>query len=105
MSPDLGRLLALRRVLRGGMVHCGHGGFLDHGRRVPEYIERYLAALLADGHVRIGQPQEITGYLPVRVTSAGEARYGELADSYQRRLHASRSRVGGGESPRTAAGR
>lgn len=96
MSPELGRLLALRRVHRGGVAQCGSGAFLDSGCRVPDYIGRYLAALLADGDIRPGHPQEGTGYLPLLLTSEGKVRYADLADSYQRRLHASRSGLGHG---------
>lgn len=94
MSPQLGRFLALRRVRRGGIVQFGHGVFVDRGLRVPDYIGSYLAALLADGHIHAGRPQEGTGYLRLLVTSEGEASYADLAESYQQQLLASRPGVG-----------
>lgn len=94
MSPQLGRLLALRRVRRGGILQFGHGAYVDGGRRVPDYIGAHLSALLADGHVCPGLAQEGTSYLRLLVTSAGEASYADLADSYQRRLLANRPGFG-----------
>lgn len=84
VSPDLGRWLALRRVRRGGIAQFAPGVFLDRGRPVPYYIGGSLAALLAEGHIQTGPPQERTGYLPLSLTIAGEIRYGELAGTYQR---------------------
>ncbi|MGH3915229.1 MAG: hypothetical protein ACRDTC_17755 [Pseudonocardiaceae bacterium] len=94
MSPQLGRFLALRRVRRGGIVQFGHEAFVDRGLRVPAYIESNLATLLAEGHIHPGRAQEGTGYLRLRVTSAGEASYTDLADSYRRQLRASRPGTG-----------
>lgn len=94
MSPELGRMLALRRVHRGGIAQCGYGAFIDSGRRVPDYIGRYLATLLADGDIRPGLPQEGTGYLPLLLTSEGALHYADLSDSYQRWLRANRSGLG-----------
>lgn len=83
MNPELGRWLALRRVRRGGIAQFTHGVFIDHGRPVPDYIGGSLAALLAEGHIRAGRPQENTGYVPLLLTIAGEVRYADLTDSYQ----------------------
>ncbi|MGQ0776998.1 MAG: hypothetical protein ACT4NY_21710 [Pseudonocardiales bacterium] len=94
MSPQLGRFLALRRVRRGGILQFGHGAFVDGGRRVPDYIGSHLSALLADGHIRPGLAQEGTRYLRLLVTNEGEASYADLADSYRRRLLASRPGLG-----------
>lgn len=94
MSPQLGRFLALRRVRRGGVVQFGDDAFVDWGLRVPDYIESNLATLLADGHIHPGRAQEGTGYLRLRMTSAGEACYTDLADSYRRQLQANRARAG-----------
>lgn len=94
MNPLLGRFLALRRVHRGGIVQFGHGGFVDRGHRVPDYLGSFLAALLADGHIHPGRPQEGTRYPRLLLTSAGEASYVDLADSYRRQLLASRPGIG-----------
>lgn len=83
MNPELGWWLALRRVRRGGIAQFAHGVFIDRGRPVPDYIGGSLAALLADGHVQTGRPQESTGYLPLLLTSAGEIRFADLTNSYQ----------------------
>ncbi|MGH4016382.1 MAG: hypothetical protein ACRDSL_21135 [Pseudonocardiaceae bacterium] len=91
MSPELGRLLALRRVRRGGIARFDGRVFIDHGCPVPGYIGSSLAALLADGQIRTGHPQDSTGYLPLLLTDKGQASYAELTDSYQRQLRASRS--------------
>lgn len=85
MSPELGRWLALRRVRRGGIAQFAQGVFIDRGRPVPDYIGGSLAALLAEGHLQTGHPQESTGYLPLVLTSEGENCYADLADSYQHR--------------------
>jgi len=102
VSPDLGRLLALRRVLRGGVVQFGRDAFVSCGRRVPGYIGYYLVVLLADGHVRFGHPQEGTGYLPLLATSEGELLHDHLDDAYRRRLRASRRAVGSHDGQRSA---
>lgn len=83
MNPELGRWLALRRVRRGGIAQCTHGVFIDRGRPVPDYIGGSLAALLAEGHIRPGRPQESTGYVPLMLTRSGEIRYAHLTDAYQ----------------------
>ena len=95
LSPDLGRLLALRRVLRGGVVQLGHGAFVARGRPVPNYVAYYLAALLADGHIWCGHPQEGSGYLPLLATSEGETLHDDLECAYRQRLRASRRAVAG----------
>jgi hypothetical protein len=105
VSPELGRLLALRRVRRGGIAQFGHGVFVDRGRPVPDYIGCYLADLLADGDIQTGHPQESTGYLPLVVTSEGEAHYADLADLYQRQLRTNRSGAARGGCSPAAAGR
>ncbi|MGH3908590.1 MAG: hypothetical protein ACRDTE_31055 [Pseudonocardiaceae bacterium] len=84
VSPELGRWLALRRVRRGGIAQFAEGVFIDRGRPVPDYIGGSLAALLAEGHIQTGHPQESTGYLPLVLTSQGENCYADLAESYQR---------------------
>lgn len=83
MNPELGRWLALRRVRRGGIAQFAHGVFIDRGRPVPDYIGGSLAALLAEGHIQAGCPQESTGYVPLALTRAGEIRYADLTVSYQ----------------------
>lgn len=88
MNPELGRWLALRRVRRGGIAQFTHGVFIDRGRPVPDYIGGSLAALLAEGHIRAGRPQENTGYVPLVLTIAGEIRYADLTDSYQQQRRA-----------------
>lgn len=95
MSSELGRLLALRRVRRGGIAQFDDRVFIDHGCPVPGYIGSNLTVLLADGHVRPGRPQESTGYLPLLLTDQGEVSYTELTDSYQRQLRASRPTASG----------
>ena len=105
MSPELGQLLALRRVRRGGVALFSHGVFIDRGRPVPDYIGCYLAALLADGDIRTGSPQESTGYLPLQVTGSGEAHYADLADLYQRQLRTNRIGTGHGRPSPATAGR
>lgn len=105
VSPELGRLLALRRVRRGGVVLFSHGVFVDHGRPVPDYIGCYLAALLADGDIRTGAPQKSTGHLPLQMTSSGEACHAELTDLYQRQLRANRPGTGQGRPSSATAGR
>jgi len=88
VSPDLGRLLALRRVLRGGVIRFGRDEFASRGCRVPGYIGYYLVVLLTDGHDRFGRPQEGSGYLPVLATSEGEILHDDLEYAYRRRLRA-----------------
>jgi hypothetical protein len=83
VNPELGRWLALRRVHRGGIAQFTQGVFIDRGRPVPDYIGGSLAALLAEGHIRTGRPEEGTGYLPLVLTTSGEIRYADLSDSYQ----------------------
>ena len=102
VSPDLGRLLALRRVLRGGVVQYGCDAFLSRGCPVPGYIGYYLAVLLADGHVRFGRPQEGSGYLPLLATSEGETLHDDLDDAYRQRLRASRRAGGRHDGQRSA---
>lgn len=104
MSPELGRLLALRRVHRGGIAQCGYGAFIDSGRRVPDYIGRYLATLLADGHIHPGHPHEGTGYLPLLLTSEGKAHYADLSASYERWLRANRAGLRRGYTSAATAG-
>jgi hypothetical protein len=104
VSPELGRLLALRRVHRGGITQCGHGAFIDSGRRVPDYIGRYLTTLLADGYIHPGHPQEGTGYLPLLLTGEGQASYADLSASYQRWLRANRSGLSRGDTSAATAG-
>lgn len=93
VGPDLGRWLALRRVLRGGVVQFGRDAFIARGRPVPDYIACYLAILLADGHIRCGRPQEATGCLPLLATSEGETLHDALEDEYRQRLRANRSNM------------
>lgn len=88
MNPELGRWLALRRVRRGGVAQFTHGVFIDRGRPVPDYIGGSLAALLAEGHICAGRPQESTGYVPLVLTSAGEIRYADLNHAYRQRRRA-----------------
>ena len=102
VSPDLGRLLALRRVLRGGAIRLRHDAFASCGRPVPSYIGYYLAVLLADGHVRFGRPQEGSGYLPLLITSEGELLHADLDDAYRQRLRASRRAGGSYDGQRSA---
>lgn len=102
VSPDLGRLLALRRVLRGGAIRLRHDAFASCGRPVPSYIGYYLAVLLADGHVRFGRPQEGSGYLPLLITSEGELLHADLDDAYRQRLRASRRVVDDHDGQRSA---
>ncbi|MDQ3152066.1 MAG: hypothetical protein M3R63_10215 [Actinomycetota bacterium] len=102
VSPDLGRLLALRRVLRGGVVQFSRDAFVSRGCRVPGYLGYYLVVLLADGHVRFGRPQDGTGYLPLLATSEGELLHDDLDDAYRRRLRASRRAVGHHDGRRSA---
>lgn len=92
VNAELGWWLALRRVRRGGIAEFARGVFLDRGRPVPDYIGTSLAALLAEGCIQTGLPQESTGYLPLVLTSAGKIRYADLAECYQ---HQRRMRAAG----------
>lgn len=83
VNPELGRWLALRRVRRGGIAQVAGGVFIDRGRPVPDYIGAALAALLGEGCIETGAPQESTGFLPLVLTSAGTIRYADLAECYQ----------------------
>jgi hypothetical protein len=64
VSPDLGRLLALRRVLRGGVIRFGRDEFASRGCRVPGYIGYYLVVLLTDGHARFDRPRKAAATCP-----------------------------------------
>lgn len=71
ISPELGQLLALRRVHRGHMVLVGRDHFLDHGRRIPGYLHAFLHDLLADGYLCLGEQGEGYDQRPVLMTTPG----------------------------------
>ncbi len=72
ISPELGRMLALRRVHRGHVILIGHDPFLDHGRRIPGYLHAVLRDLLADGYLYLGEPREEYDQRPVLMTTSGD---------------------------------
>lgn len=88
VNLDLGRLLALRRVLRSGVTRCSRDRFINRGHRVPGYVGYYLIMLLADGHAQLGHPEEGTGFRPVLATSEGETLHDDLEHAYRLRLRA-----------------
>ena len=64
ISPELGQLLALRRVRRGHVVLLGQGLLIDHGWPVPDYIREHLHDLLNDGHLYLGDERVGWGQWP-----------------------------------------
>lgn len=72
ISPELGRILALRKVRRGHVILIGDDRFLDQGRRFPGYLYGHLRELLAEGHLRLGEPREDWDQRPVQITTSGD---------------------------------
>ncbi|MGI9062295.1 MAG: hypothetical protein ACR2FQ_00535 [Pseudonocardiaceae bacterium] len=71
IPPELGHLLALRRVRRGHVVLLGTGLFLHQGRPIPGYLDAPLRDLLASGHLHLGERREWE-QRPVLATTSGE---------------------------------
>ncbi len=78
ISPELGRMLALRRVRRGHVILIGTDRFLDHGRRIPGYLHAFLRDLLADGYLYLSEQCEGYDQRPVLMTTSGDHLHGTL---------------------------
>lgn len=85
VSPELGQLLTLGRVRRGHVAHFDPDVFLDHGRRIPDYVRVHLGELLADGYLSLGEDRVGWGQRPVLVTAAGEQLHTKLDELLARR--------------------
>ncbi|MDQ3576903.1 MAG: hypothetical protein M3443_04735 [Actinomycetota bacterium] len=77
-SPSLVRLLALRRVRRGGVVAHGDELFTDHGHKIPAYVQPHLQALLAEGYLDLGDPDTEGDQHTLGVTETGLLLYAAL---------------------------
>lgn len=71
IGPELGQLLALRRVHRGHVVLLGEDLFIDHCRPVPSYLQTHLRDLLGTGRLRLGPERAEYGQRPVLATASG----------------------------------
>ncbi len=80
VPPELGHLLALRRIRRGHVVLVGHDLVIDHGRRTSDYIHNAVRELLDDGHLWLGEERAEWGQRPVMVTSSGEQLHTKLEE-------------------------
>ncbi|MDQ3151210.1 MAG: hypothetical protein M3R63_05605 [Actinomycetota bacterium] len=80
ISPDLGGLLALRRVHRGHVVLVGHDLLIDHGRPVPDYLRAPVHELLDDGHLYLGEERPEWRQRPVLATVSGEQLHTKLEE-------------------------
>ncbi|MGH4020653.1 MAG: hypothetical protein ACRDT0_15770 [Pseudonocardiaceae bacterium] len=78
ITPELGKLLALRRVHRGHVVLAGHDLLIDHERPVPDYIRAFLRELLDDGHLYLGEERAGWCQRPVLATASGERLHAKL---------------------------
>ncbi len=72
ISPELGQLLALRRVRRGRVVLIGTDWFVDQARRIPAYLDDFPHELLADGYLCLGEQREEYNQRPVLMTNSGD---------------------------------
>lgn len=79
ISPELGQLLALRRVRRGHVVLAGNGLLIDHERPVPDYIREPLHDLLNDGHLYLGD-ERVGAQWPVLATESGQQLHAKLEE-------------------------
>ena len=80
ISPELGQLLALRRVRRGHVVLVGHDLLIDHGFRIPDDIRDSMRELLDDGHLYLGAERAGWGQRPVLATASGEQLHTKLEE-------------------------
>ncbi|MDQ3886946.1 MAG: hypothetical protein M3308_08080 [Actinomycetota bacterium] len=72
ISPELGWLLALRRVRRGHVVLVGHHLLIDRERPVPDYLHDSVRELLDDGHLYLGEERTGWAQRPVLATASGQ---------------------------------
>jgi hypothetical protein len=78
ISAELGQMLALRKVRRGHVILIGDDRFLDQGHRFPGHLHHHLRELLAEGHLRLGEPRQDWDQRPVQVTTSGDQLHSRL---------------------------
>ncbi len=84
ISPEPGRLLALRRVRRSRVNLIGVDLFLDQGRRIPGYLHDSLRDLLADGYLYLGERHESYDQRRVLMTTSGDQLHRKLENPESR---------------------
>ncbi len=84
ISPELGQWLALRRVRRGHVILIGDDLFIDHERRVPDYLYAALHELLGNGHLYLGEERAEWRQRPVLITPSGEQLHTKLEELRRR---------------------
>lgn len=84
ISPELGRLLTLRRVRRGHVALASPDLFVDRGHRIPDHIRVHLRELLDDGHLYLGDARTDCCQRPVLATPSGEQLHGKLEELHRR---------------------
>lgn len=83
IPPELGHLLALRRIRRGHVVLVGIVLVIDHGRRTSDYIHDAVHELLDDGYLQLGEERADCGQRPVLITPSGEQLHAKLEELYR----------------------
>ncbi len=92
ISPELGWLLALRRVRCGHVGLVGHDLLIDRECRFPDYLRESVRELLDDGHLYLGEERAEWRRRSVLVTASGEQLHTTLEE---RRVTSSATRARG----------